>query len=197
MANTLREFTASRGGESHSDAAGSIPIPAMGLHPHISTPVAAICQGINDLTLPVCRGMISRIASAVDIAFAMHNRSNGSTVSLMDGSMTDKKLYAVSIYPERTIELWEKPTRQDLFDFIQANVELLLKPRHASGTWFDDFKQVHVLDVVLLVHDRDAALSLALHSGQVAIFDLDSRREIPVSSPSEILLSDHAGGVNA
>ena len=148
-------------------------------------------------TLPISEEMLTRLTGVADAAYVLHNRANGSTVSIIHGSMADQKLFSVSIYPERTIELWERPTRQELFDFAQANAELLLKPRHAFGTWFDDWNQVHVLDVVLLVPDRDAALDLALRHGQVAIFDLGSRREIPVSRPNEILLDSRAGGVNA
>ena len=148
------------------------------------------------VTLPICDAMLSCIASAVDTSYTQHNRTNGSTVSLVHGNMADRKLFSVSIYPTRTIVLWERPTRQELFDFALANLELLLKPAHALGTWFDDWNQVHVLDVVLLVPDRDAALALALCHGQIAIFDLESRCEIPVPHQSEILLASHAGGAN-
>jgi hypothetical protein len=141
--------------------------------------------------------MLSRIAGAVDTSFALHNRRNGSTVSLIHGSMADQKLFSVSIYPERTIELWERPTRQELFDFAQANVELLLKPRHAIGTWFNDYELMHIFDVVVCLSDRDEALDLAKRYRQLAVYDLQSRREIPVSRPSEILLAGRAGGVNA
>jgi hypothetical protein len=149
------------------------------------------------VALRTCDAMRSCIADAVDTAFTLHNRSNGTTVSLFHGSMADKKLFSVAICPELTKELWERPSWQELFDFAQANVELLLKPGHALGTWFDDWKQVHVLDVVLLVPNRDAALALALCNGQFAIFDLESRREILISRPSETLLSNRAGGVDA
>jgi hypothetical protein len=173
----------------------------MHLHPADTTPAITKSNDPPNIAKQndTCkdRTPLSLIAGAVDISYALHNQINGSTVSLIHGSMAGQKLYSVSIYPERRIELWESPTRQELFDFAQANAELLLKPRHALGTGYDDWNQVHVLDVVILDPNRDAALALALRYGQIAIFDLGSRREIPVSRPSEILLAGHAGGVNA
>ena len=133
----------------------------------------------------------------MDIAYALHNRSNGATVALTGGDMAGRKLFSVAVYPARTIQHWERPARQEIFDFAQANVDLLLKPGHALGTWFDDYNQVHVLDVVLLVTNLDTALVLALRNNQIAIFDLGSRREIKVARPSEETYSHLSGGANA
>ena len=137
---------------------------------------------------PISEAVLSCIGNAVDAAFELHNQTNGSTVSLIDGNMVGTKHFSVSIYPTRSVVLWERPTRHELFDFALANLELLLKPANALGTWFDDWNQVHVLDVVLLVSDRDAALELGLRFDQLAIFDLESRQEIPIARPSEALL---------
>jgi hypothetical protein len=127
--------------------------------------------------------MVSCIEGAVDTSYFLHNRGNGSTVSLIDGNMAGKKLFAVSIYPARKIELWGKPSWQELFEFAKANLDLLLKPDHALGTWFNDYELIHCLDVVVLVRDRDDAVELGLRSDQVAIFDLEARREIPIPLP--------------
>lgn len=169
------------------------------MRPAGTTPAIPHPAPANNAKLPsTCKAEmeLSRLAYAVDIAYAVHNQIHGSTVSLFDGNMAGKKLFAVSIYPARTVELWESPTRQELFDFAQANAKLLVKPRHAIGTWFDDWKQVHVLDVVILVANRDLALKLARKSRQTAIFDLEARREIAVSSPSDMLSTNYGGGVN-
>src|SRR5208337_3053430 len=134
-------------------------------------------------TLPICDAMLSCIAGAVDTSHALHNRTNGSTVSLIHGSMADKKLFSVSIYPSRSITLWERPSREELFEYAKANLDLLLKPAHALGTWFNDWSLCHVLDVVVLVRNRDDAVELGLRSDQVAIFDLEARREILIPHP--------------
>lgn len=195
MANTRRESTAFCGGESYSDLAGLIPIPALGLRPHLSTSIGSICQGISDLPLPASAGIVSRIASAVDISYALHNRANGSMVSLMHGNMADRKLFSVAICPERTIEFWERPSWQELFDFAQANVELLLKPRHAIGTWFNDYELTHVFDIVICLPDRDDAMDLGLRFHQKAIFDLESCQEIQIVHRSQTLPLSRVGGV--
>ena len=135
------------------------------------------------LIQPISNAMLSCIAGAVDTSFAQHNRTNGSTVSLVHGTMVGKQLFSVSIYPGRSITLWDRPSWNELFEFAKANLELLLRPAHALGTWFNDWELVHVVDVVVCVPDRDAALDLGLRFEQVAIYDLDARREIPVPQP--------------
>jgi hypothetical protein len=134
------------------------------------------------------------IARAVDISYALHNRTNGSTVSLIDGNMAGRKLFSVSIYPTRKRVLWERPTRQELLDFALANEALLREPAHALSTLFDDWHGVHVLDVVLLVPDRDTAVALAYRHGRI-IFDLESCREISVRCPPHT--PSDAGGADA
>jgi hypothetical protein len=101
MANTRRESTASYRSEDIADSAGSHPVPALGFSPHLFTAVDAICQEPTSVPLPVREPMISRIGDAVDAAFALHARANGATVSVIDGNMAGRKLYAVSINPER------------------------------------------------------------------------------------------------
>lgn len=123
-------------------------------------------------------GMLSCVTGTVDVAFAQHNQTNGSTVSLIHGNMVGQKLYSVSPYPGRTVTLWERPSWDVLFDFAKANLHPLLRPNHALGTWFNDYALVHCLDVVVLVRDLDEAIEIGLRSGQAAIFDLEARREI-------------------
>jgi hypothetical protein len=118
----------------------------------------------------------------VDIAFALHTRTNGSTVSVIDGNMAGRKLFAVSTYPARTIELSDPPSWQQLFAFALASWELLLKPRHALGTWFNG--RVHVLDIVVCTSDRAEALTLGSVFHQRSIYSLEARQEISVPRPS-------------
>lgn len=147
------------------------------------------------VTLTLSDAMISCAASAVDTSFALHNRRNGSTVSLVHGSLENQRLFSVSIYPTHTIELWDRPTWQELFEFTKANLDLLTKPDHALGTWFNDWEQVHVLDVVVCIADRATALDLGLRFHQQAIFDLSSRREIQIARSSDAFLLS-GGGVS-
>lgn len=178
MANTLRESTARLRSENAIHTAGSVPIPALGFGPHLSTAVHAIRQECDRSALPIPDPTISLIVRAVDTAFALHNKANGSTVSLTHGDMARRKFFAVSPYPARTIELWERPTWQDIFDFALANRELLVKPHHALGTWFNDKELVHVLDIAVCCADRAAAIALAKRYRQSCIYDLATCQEI-------------------
>ena len=63
--------------------------------------------------LPIWDAMLSCIASAADTSYAMHNRTNGSTVDLIHGNMVGKKLFSVSIYPSRSITLGERPSWEE------------------------------------------------------------------------------------
>ena len=131
-------------------------------------------------TLPIGDAMLSHIAGAVDISFAQHNRTNGSTVSLVHGNMVGRKLYSISIYPSRSIALWGRPSWEEMFEFTKANLDILQKPGRAIGSWFNDWGLVHVLDVVVLVRDPNVALKLGHRFNQLAIFNLETRREIPI-----------------
>ncbi len=101
--------------------------------------------------------------------------------------MVGRKLFAVSIYPERTIELTVQPSWRQLFVFVLANLDLLLQPDRALGTWFDDLRGVHVLDVVICVSDRDTALDLGLRFHQRSIFDLAASHAIRIGEPVSVL----------
>jgi hypothetical protein len=193
MANTRRELTASFRSEDVPYSAESSPIPALGFSPHYSTPVYAVCQEFNHLKLRIREPMISCIASAVDISYDSHSKTHGSTVSLIYGNMVGQKLYSVSIYPDRTIELWTPPTRQQLFSFALANLDLLLKPAHALGSFLNDWTLTHELDVVVLSSDCDTALDLGLRSNQKSIYSLELRQVIAVPRPPHEPIAKLAG----
>jgi len=183
MANTRRESTASHRSEDATDAAESSPIPALGLDPHLSTADHAVRQETSRLALPIRVRERFLITRTVDIAFALHNKTNGSTISLIHGDMAGRRFFSVSIYPERTVEFWARPSWEELFAFTKANLNELRKPGHALGTWFNDRHLVHVVDVVVCVPERGAALDLGFRFGQLSIFDLEARREVPVPHP--------------
>ncbi len=169
----------------HAFEASLVP-PRRRCNPTITTRVEqypCLCARFTLFPLPIEDAMLSCIAGAVNVSFAQHNRTNGATVSLMHGNMVGKKLFSVSIYPSRSITLRERPTWEELFEFAKANLDLLLRPGHALGTWFDEYDLVHCLDVVVLVRDRDDAMELGFRFDQIAIFDLEARRETPILPP--------------
>jgi hypothetical protein len=180
MANTSRESTA-------SFLSGLIHFSASTYSHRISTAADPACQEVNLVALPIGEPLLYCILRAVQTTIELHSGSNGATVSLSKGNMVGRKLFAVSIYPERAIELTARPSWRQLFVFVLANLDLLLKPGRALGTWFDDLQGVHVLDVVICLSDRDTALALGLRSHQRSIFDLAASRAIRIGEPVSVL----------
>jgi len=94
--------------------------------------------------------------------------------------MAAQKQFAVSVYPERTIEFRDTPRWQDVAEFVVLNLNLLLRPCHAFGSWFNEPKHTHVFDIVVCLRDRQTALELGQRFNQVSIFDLDNLQEIMI-----------------
>ena len=122
------------------------------------------------------------IQRLVGTACRLHAFTKGSTVSLVDGDLVGRKLFAVSIYPDQSIELGSPPNRQDIFVFVLLNLHLLVKPAHAFGSWFDPVRNVHVLDVVICVSTLHAAIELGLLFGQTSIYDLAAQAVIKIET---------------
>jgi hypothetical protein len=146
-------------------------------------------QALGDTRPKLLETVIPQVAKLVRNAAALHNERSGSTVSLSHGNMDGLNFYAVSAYPERTVELAAEPSWEMLFAYAAINLDLLLVPGHALGTWLDIDRKLHVLDVVLCPSSVGEAIRLGVLYGQKAIFDLQSRREISLA-----LISDIAAG---
>lgn len=132
--------------------------------------------------------LVPMFAAAAETAAVLHARSNGSTVSATCGNLLGRSGFAVSTYRDKSIETTEVPTRDLLFAFALLNANLLLRPGHALGTWFDCRRKRHVLDVVVCLASLESAIRLGRDHGQQAIFDLKEAREISLGSVSEALL---------
>jgi hypothetical protein len=117
---------------------------------------------------------------------ALHAQSRGSTVSVTEGNLLGRSRFAVSIYPEISVQLSGPPTRDLLFAFAILNADLLMQPDHALGTWFDRLRNRHVLDVVVCPASLTTAISLGIDNRQRAIFDLEEAREIALFSVPEM-----------
>jgi hypothetical protein len=106
-----------------------------------------------------------------------------------DGNLAGLSRFAVSTCPERTEELVKAPTWKVLFAFALLNSDLLLRPTHAMGTWFQSRRKRHILDVVVCPSSLDEAIRLGIRHSQEAIYDLKAGREIAVmltaGSPQE------------
>jgi hypothetical protein len=180
MANTLRETTT-------SCRRGLIPFPSLGWRPHISTAADPICQETGLVAASIAEPVLFSVLRLLELTLELHSMTNGATVSLTAGNMAGRKLFAVSIYPERTIELAAQPSRRQLFAFVLANLDLLLRSNRALGTWFNEQKGVHVLDVVVCLADRNTTIALGQFFRQWSAFDLDAEEEIRIGRPDSLL----------
>jgi hypothetical protein len=154
--------------------ASSVPAP----EPPSFTPACPRTQAV--IITPAPDTLTASIENLATIAYEIYAKATGATVSLQDGNRGGRKAFAVSIFPERSVTRSVAPTWQTIFAFVSLNVDLLVKPCHAFGLWFDDSKRVYVLDVVLCLPDRRTALELGRTFGQTSIYDLAACQEIKI-----------------
>jgi|ERR1700722_9060236 len=131
---------------------------------------------------PSLEALTASMVRLVDAACEVHSDSTGATVSLTDGDMVGQKLFAVSIYAERSVGLPARPTWQNIFAFVWLNVDLLVKPGHAFGLWFDKSEHTYVLDVVICLSSRRTALELGRMFGEKSIYALATRQVIVIKA---------------
>jgi len=180
VANTLRETTAPLRSENHHTELESLSrfnIP--GISPALLTAPSPACQEAESRSL-VREPVISKIGDAADIAYASHRKTGGSTVSVFDGDLAGRRLFALSVFPDRTIELFDPPTWRQIFNFALENLDLVLRKGCAIGTWQNRRRRLHVLDVVVCVANLQAALELGKCFDQQFVFDLHRRRDIAI-----------------
>jgi hypothetical protein len=176
VAGTVCDLKFSLGSFSRNLGEAEVPnVPASESYsstPHdLKTQVAA--------TLPSEEALRESLLRLVDSAHALHASARGSTVSLADGDLLGRKLFVVSIYPERSVELVTSPSWQNIFAFASLNLDLLVKPGHAFGSWLD---LSHALDVVVCLSDLRTALELGRIFNQTAIYDLAAAQEIVIGA---------------
>ncbi len=193
MANTLRESTARQRSDNSHALEELTQLSTWGYGPHSSNAADKICQETASVPLPLREPLISQIANAASTALTSHRRTNGATVSVLNGNLVGQKLYSVSIYPRRTIELDSTPSWRQLFAYALTTVDILLAPGRALVTWFDEERRLHVLDVVVCCPEYEVAVILGLRFGKCAIYDLAEGVVINIARPSTVALTPGGG----
>jgi hypothetical protein len=109
----------------------------------------------------------------------LHEENGGATFSLYFGSVLGHELFAVSLYPERSVQVRGRfvPARW-LQAFIVQGQGLLNDPRIAVGIWYNEEDDLTCLDVTAILPNRDQAIELARRYNQIAIYDLLRGEEI-------------------
>jgi hypothetical protein len=118
----------------------------------------------------------------------LHAEKGGATFSIYFGNVAGQELFAVSLYPERSVQVLGRlvPTRR-LLAFVAQNQDLLRDPRNAIGTWYNGDDDVTYLDVSTTLPDREQAISLGRQYNQIAIYDLLRDEEIETGGTGEPL----------
>lgn len=125
---------------------------------------------------------IARLPDIARIIATLTEANGGATFNLVEGDLAGRPFYAVSVFPERTVIVPDRPRGElaaDVESFIRGNKALLIEDQCLSiGTWVHEGR-VH-LDLSITVADRDAAFQLGQRHGQLAIYDLARQEEITV-----------------
>jgi hypothetical protein len=116
------------------------------------------------------------VAEAAEAIVVLHDADGGATFSLHHGNLVGQKLFALSIYPERSEQFIGRSIPRDLLvAFVGRNLDLLADPRVSVGTWSNDEDGHTYLDIVVAVPSRQRAIALAKRYNQVGAYDLERR----------------------
>jgi len=119
---------------------------------------------------------------------ALHEENGGSTVNLYFGDLGGAELYAVSLYPDRSVVVEGSDIPEDVLrSFIEANEQLLQDPRVSVGTWYNSENGLTYLDLSATLPDREEAIELGRQYNQIAIFDLSTFEEIETGGTGEAI----------
>ena len=97
----------------------------------------------------------------------------GATFNLFFGNMAGQRLYAISLYPERSVVISAEAISEDLLQkFVEDNQDLLSDPRNSLGIWYSNALNAVYLDVSAILPDKAEAILLGERYNQEAIYDL-------------------------
>lgn len=131
----------------------------------------------NDLSdEPLSAQDIQQIVSKV---VELHHQEKGASVNRNGESLLGRKVFAVAIFSDRKFATRERELRERIVSlFIEANKSLLRDPLCMVGSWYSDDWQESVLEISVIVPDRDLAIKLGREYNQFSIYDLLKREEI-------------------
>src|SRR4051794_23407948 len=88
------------------------------------------------------------IQEAVEQIEPLHAERGGATFSLYFGDVASQALFAVSLYPERSVMTRGRSiSARRLQAFVAQNQDLLQDPRNTIGTWYNEENDTTYLDV--------------------------------------------------
>ena len=98
-----------------------------------------------------------------------------------------QKLYSVSPYHELTTKIkGSKATLSNIADFLEQNIDYIVKSKHALGGWYNKKTDTLYLDISVVTPDKILAKDIGKKANQVAIFDLNKFKDIPTGGTGEV-----------
>ena len=144
--------------------------------------------------VPILKDFKIRATKAGEEVTKSHNEFQGSTYNLYTGNKLFSDKYVVSLYPERSLAIKATPdlkiTKEDAFDFINRNLDLLSNPSLSIRTWYSNKRKCIVFDVVAPFKDKAKAIAEADKNAQESIFYTGNKNikgEI-IAEPEEIYI---------
>lgn len=101
--------------------------------------------------------------------------------------------YGVSRYPERSKIFKRKVTIADVRSYMASNKDLLEKPNHAVGAWFDRDSKETYLDVAVVIKGKYHAVKLGRKYNQIKIFEFKTGSEISTGGTGKATQSYNIG----
>lgn len=122
----------------------------------------------------------------VAIMVALHAQNGGATFNLYFGVLSNQQLYAVSLFPERTVRSQGRMLRpQAVTTFLRKNADILRDPRNSVGCWYNEENDATYLDVSTTLPSRPAAIDLGIRYNQIGIYDLAGAKIIETEGTGE------------
>ena len=116
----------------------------------------------------------------------LHTLHGGATFSLYFGNQAGQRLYAISLFPDRSFVLSGKHLSPDVIErFLKANADLLSDPQCCVGTWYSEETDQTYIDVAVVAPNKRVATSLAKRYNQEGAFDLFRMEYIPTGGTGE------------
>ena len=117
-----------------------------------------------------------------------HTRYGGASIHPCFGDLKGQTLFAVSLYPERTVRINGNEIPVELIAaFYRQNADLFQDPHLILGTWYNADEDITYLDVAVVFPERQEAVLLAVTYNQIALYDLGGETEVSIDGTGEEL----------
>ena len=126
------------------------------------------------------------VDEAVRYTLVLHQANEGATFNMYFGDLAGQRLYAVSLYPDRSVVIEGKQIPLAVLRrFFLDNRDLWVDPQVSVGTWFSTDGNMTYLDISATIPDRELAIQLGKKYNQTSIFDLFNLEEIQTGGTGE------------